>query len=63
MGKIQMSKLKCQMNMKTNPNVKARITNLEFGFWHLTFSLTLELGAASGAPTFHIPHSAFPTMV
>jgi hypothetical protein len=62
------------MNMKTNPNVKARITNLEFGFWHsfgfwhLAFDIflnsgTLELGAASGAPTFRNPHSAFPTMV
>jgi hypothetical protein len=48
---------------------KCQSPNNKFGIcppkadWHLTFSLTLELGAASGAPTFRIPHSAIPTMV
>ena len=40
-----MSKLKCQINAKTNLNVKAQITHLEFGFWYVTFSFnpkTLE---------------------
>jgi outer membrane lipoprotein carrier protein len=36
-----MSKPKYQMNIRTNPNVKAQKINLNFGFWNLAFSCLL----------------------
>jgi NAD(P)-dependent dehydrogenase (short-subunit alcohol dehydrogenase family) len=42
-----MTKLKCQMNVKTNPNIKAQMINLNFGFWNLTFSRILILASCN----------------
>jgi hypothetical protein len=49
------------MNVKTNPNIKAQMINLNFGFWNLTFSHILILASCNlhletfVVPTFFIP--------